>query len=136
MHSAVDQNDESVASVECVGFSETSLKWVATGGLDNNLIVWEISTGSKRAVCPHQDGVVALKWHPSHPFIISGSLDRNARLWDARSGDCLSIFSGHLDLITNISFQKYIVEEQQREVLVTVSDDFTAKIFFLDPSLV
>ncbi len=42
---------EACLSVECVGFSSDDFKWVASGGMDKTLKIWDISSGSCRCVC-------------------------------------------------------------------------------------
>ena len=37
-------------------------------------------------VCRHADGVIALAWHSTRPAVVTASLDRCIRIWDARSG--------------------------------------------------
>jgi WD40 repeat protein len=119
----------------------------------------------------HDAGVVSLRWHVTKPTIVSASLDRCIRLWDARSGAiviscmmddtgyklCAGIklleLTGHTNLVTNFSLRSFAgtdstlpvpptqVETEavstgsrREDVIVTVSDDFTAKVFSLDIS--
>ncbi len=53
----IDENNEMTEemdgdsnSVECVGFSPTELRWVASGGLDKSLKIWDSATGICRFV--------------------------------------------------------------------------------------
>ena len=80
-----DDGEESKVSVECVGFSNDA-KWVASGGMDKTLKIWEATTGVCRAVCDHGDSVVALKWHIKLPVVFTAALDQVIRIWDARTG--------------------------------------------------
>lgn len=65
--------------------------------------MWDTVTGTCRAICPHGDSVVALKWHTSLPIVSTAALDHIVRVWDARSGvmmminipDIFSIFHFH-----------------------------------------
>lgn len=41
---------ETSLSVECVGFSGGDYRWVASGGLDNTLKIWDTVTGMCRQV--------------------------------------------------------------------------------------
>jgi WD40 repeat protein len=81
-------------------------------------------------------------------------LDYKIRLWDARSGllflllcpptiidavgTCVTTFTGHRDLVTNIDFQKVPLSSSGGEgelfvdAIASVSDDGTVKLFFLD----
>ena len=105
---------EEVKAVECVGLAAKDLKyvshcscpdsmhsflvallccvlyrWLASGGADFTMKIWDINTGTCRCVCRHEDSVVALQWHQSLPVVATGCLDFNVRLWDARSGNVL-----------------------------------------------
>lgn len=119
-------------SVECVGFSSKELKWVASGGMDNNLKIWDIVSGTCRVTCPHKGGVVALLWHSSYPSVTTTSLDYNVRIWDARSGSLLVQLTGHVNNVTSLDMM--CCDEQQGgvDIISTVSDDNTAKIFHID----
>jgi ribosome assembly protein SQT1 len=132
---AADLNAEDSLAVECVGFSNSSLRWMATGGMNQEMKVWE-QTGVCRCVCPHEGGVVALEWHPTLPYIITASLDRIVRVWDGRNGALLSQLSGHQDSVTNVtlahlSLDAVIGEENYTtpNAILTVSDDGTSKVF-------
>lgn len=109
-------------SIECVGFSP-SLTWVATGGMDKKLMIWELQSSSLRCTCQHEEGVMRLSWSFSSQHIITASLDGIVRLWDSRSGVCERVFEGHSD-----SIQDMVVTVDQRFIL-TGSDDTTAKVF-------
>lgn len=53
-------------SVEAVGFCATH-PWVATGGTDGALKVWDSVSGNCRHTCSHPAGVTRLEWHPAAP---------------------------------------------------------------------
>ena len=85
----VNQDEEGemgVMSIECVGFCP-SLPWVASGGMDKTLKVWDTVSGTCRCVCSHGGSVVVLRWHPSLPVVTTAALDNFVRLWDARGGE-------------------------------------------------
>ena len=64
-------------SVECVGFSthENSQKWIASGGMDSTLKIWDLTNGTLRGTCKHTSTVTDLKWHKSLPVIFASTLD-------------------------------------------------------------
>lgn len=162
--------DYSLSAVECVGFCPLpEFKWVASGGMDKALKVWDITSGAVRCVCAHEDSVVALKWHYRVPIVATVALDLAIRLWDARSGVCLTVLTGHSRMVTNFDMAalprpvpvgvstsladtshvyadhataEVSMAPAQRapqhytDVIVSVSDDQTAKVFLIDvPSL-
>ena len=137
----IEEEDEMrVLGVECVGVSANNWKYVASGGMDKTLKIWDITTGTCRCVCQHDDSVVALKWHATLPVVVTACLDRVIRIWDARSGACLKELTGHKDIATNLDFrQQPVVTDDNGEkstalgdVIVTVSDDGTAKVFHVN----
>jgi WD40 repeat protein len=103
--------------------------------MDKNLKIWDIVSGACRSVCVHNGSVVALKWHKTLPVICSAALDNIVRIWDARNGSMLLALSGHRDLVTNFEVSTVLFEESngaKKDLIATVSDDGTSKIFLLD----
>ena len=143
---------ETTVSVESVGFCNCSdLKWIASGGMDSTLKVWDLMTGVCRSVGCHDDSVIALKWHQSLPIIVTAALDNILRLWDARNGSLLCRFTGHNNLILNFDMHPFHINTASSntqldvssnsnesgnfsDVIVTVSDDGTAKVFMIHAS--
>jgi angio-associated migratory cell protein len=123
---------EATLSVECVGFYQGGdFKWIASGGMDSYLKVWDMVSGTCRSLCKHNGSVVALRWHASLPIIATASLDQNLRLVDARNGLIIAQLSGHNDSILSLALSPLKQDDQQQysDVIVTVSDDATAKVF-------
>lgn len=56
-------------SVEAVGFCATH-PWVATGGTDGGLKVWDSVSGTCRHTCMHPAAVTRLEWHPAAPVSV------------------------------------------------------------------
>jgi len=123
-----DGEQEETLSVECVGFSNSAFKWAASGGCDSTMKIWDLLGGQCRAICHHDGSVVALRWHVSLPFVATAALDRIVRLWDARSGTLVKEFTGHRDLVLNLSFVPDPFQPGS-DIIVSVSDDGTAKVF-------
>lgn len=143
--------DEEVLSVECVGFA-TGVRWVASGGMDKNLKVWDMDIGTIRCTCAHVSGVVALRWHSSAPIVMTSTLGKTVSVWDARAGIMLAELTGHRQQITSFDSSVFfdtsnsrndasmssteIGEHEQAsremECIVTVSDDRTARVFMID----
>jgi WD40 repeat protein len=133
-----EQENESTFSVECVGFDGAD-KWIASGGMDKCLKIWERSSGACRARCEHGGGVVALQWMGAHPAVCTAALDYIVRVWDARNGSLLLSLTGHNDLITNLSVLPITAAHREQmgradatDAIVTASDDHTSKIFYVD----
>jgi WD40 repeat protein len=50
----------------------------------------------------HTDDVTATEWSPDGSKIVSSSLDKTVRVWDANTGECLQILSGHLAAVNDV----------------------------------
>nr|XP_009614879.1 angio-associated migratory cell protein-like [Nicotiana tomentosiformis] len=109
-------------SIECVGFS-ASAPWASTGGLDNNLIIWDLQHSSPRSICKHADGVTCLLWLGQSTYVATGCVGGKVRIWDSHSGDCVTTFNGHTRAIQSIA------ASSNGEYLVSASIDGTARVF-------
>ncbi|XP_052405526.1 cell division cycle protein 20 homolog isoform X2 [Carassius gibelio] len=72
-------------------------KYLASGGNDNMVYIWPMTTGSEyqaiHSLNEHQGAVKALAWCPWQPNILAsggGTSDRHIRIWNANSGSCIS----------------------------------------------
>eukprot|EP00605_Chrysophyceae_sp_TOSAG23-4_P000917 GSChrysophyteH1.ASY1.ANO1.1015.1 assembled CDS len=122
-------------SVECVGFSthENSQKWIASGGMDSTLKIWDLTNGTLRGTCKHTSTVTDLKWHKSLPVIFASTLDGSICIWDARASLQMVELTGHSAQITNFSLQSAPHPTRgEIEVMVTAADDSTSRVFLLD----
>jgi len=130
------RKEESVLSVECVGMARGSLRWLASGGMDKTLKIWDITTGSCRSVCHHSAGVVSLRWHSSLPVVCTGCLDNNVRLFDARNGSQLAELTGHRDQVTYIDMVSLPSHSGEGahglESIICSSNDSTCRVFHVD----
>ena len=118
-------------SVEAVGFSTSNPNWVATGGVDGVLKIWDLSIGD--GTCRHQcktgmehEGITRLKWHPSLPVVFTSTSRGRIQVWDARSGSLLQTLTGHADSINDLDFQ---FTAAGVAVITTVSDDKSLRVF-------
>jgi ribosome assembly protein SQT1 len=107
--------------------------------MDKTLKVWDTVSGGLRSTCFHGGSVVSLKWHSTMPVICTAALDNSVRLWDARNGALLKEFTGHRDLVTSIDLMSIgrgveatVLLPGATDVIVSVSDDNTAKVFLFD----
>lgn len=129
---------DAVLGVECVGFANGEWKFVASGGMDKTLKVWDTMTGVARCTCVHGGSVVALVWHSSLPLIATAALDNVVRIWDARNGALLQELTGHNDLVTSIDMVPITSENRidgtgdATDMIISVSDDKTARIFLVN----
>ena len=135
-----EERIDAVLGVECVGFANGEWKWVASGGMDKTLKVWDTMTGTLRCSCPHGGSVVALVWHSSLPLVATAALDNVVRIWDARNGALLKELTGHHDLVTSIDMVPITAANRvddssvgdATDAIVSVSDDKTARVFLVN----
>ena len=128
MGKQVQEGGALAASVETVGFCKTH-PWAATGGVDGNLCVWDLSGSAHcRHVCRHaRKGVTKLQWHESQPVVYSTCVDAVLREWDARTGAVLRVFTGHKDMILDLT----VLHVGGETRVVTACDDNKVAIFKL-----
>ena len=59
----IEEELEETFSVECIGFSSHDInqKWIASGGMDTTLKIWDMNNGNLRCSCKHTTTVRRLK---------------------------------------------------------------------------
>lgn len=123
-------------AVECVGFCHSDMPWVASGGMDHQLKVWDLNNGQLRLSCAHSAAVVSLSWHRTMPLVTTASLDHIVRIWDARNGNQVISLTGHSQPVTFVTSSPFLLNNQESqaelESIVSVADDSTARVFVLD----
>lgn len=63
-------------------FSTVNGKWVISGSEDNHLYVWDLNTCQVVGkLTGHTRPVLSCDVHPSEQVIVSGSLDKNIKIW-------------------------------------------------------
>ncbi|XP_060599165.1 uncharacterized protein LOC132752799 isoform X1 [Ruditapes philippinarum] len=111
-------------SVICVIFDHVHL---ASGSLDKTIRVWNIKTGKCLHVFKgHVKGVWCLNFF-THNLLISGSYDGTIRVWNLRTGKCNKTIIAHDGPIWALT--------RHNEILVTVSQDKTAKVWDMNRCL-
>jgi len=138
--------------LQIVTFLSAAMAGVATGSMDQKLIIWDLMHQSSRCICEHdvgrlllpsvctcslfvqsfihssaralmQEGVTSLAWLGSSRYVASGCIDGKVRIWDSLSGDCARVFSGHADVVQSL------IITADGNTMVSASSDGSARVF-------
>eukprot|EP01134_Creolimax_fragrantissima_P002272 CFRG2272T1 len=79
-------------------------KYLATGGLEENVEVWDAHTLTHiKSLNGHRDAVMALVFRRNTHTLFSGSLDRTVKIWDLDEMCYIETLFGHQDGITALA---------------------------------
>ncbi|KHN76755.1 Angio-associated migratory cell protein [Toxocara canis] len=127
---AMDAQETSSNSIECVRFCDANESWLAIGTNSGRLAIYDFTTDTARYICEH-DGrtVVACRFYrdPSDgaPLVLTACLDGVLRVWDARDGQPVATLCGGGDEI----FDAHLWEHSRR--IVTACANGKVRIFAL-----
>mmetsp|Transcript_17463 Transcript_17463/g.25808 ORF Transcript_17463/g.25808 Transcript_17463/m.25808 type:complete len:437 (-) Transcript_17463:197-1507(-) len=107
---------------------EAARDYLASGGRDRSVRLWQISSQSCLHVFQvHENWVRSVLIHPSGNYIISGGDDRSIRVLDIQSQRCLrTLESAHPHFVTSLSMHPTL------PILVSGSVDTTCRCWVLD----
>ena len=78
--------------------------WLASGGRERTLWIWDLTTGRERSVLTgHTDGVMAVAVSPDGSWLASGSWDETVRIWDTATGQQRAVLVGHTGVVTAVA---------------------------------
>lgn len=114
--------------VKCLATPSPQADWVASGGLDRRICLWDLNGAGKKLEIEVGDeeksekgSVYALGVCRS--MIASGGPESIVRLWDPRSGKRVTKFVGHTDNIRDI------LVNETGDTIMTASSDQTVKVW-------
>lgn len=114
--------------VKCLASPSPSANWVASGGLDRKINLWDLnSAGKTLQIAVGEDestakgSVYALA--ATNSMIAGGGPESIVRVWDSRSGKRITKFVGHTDNIRDILIAK------EGDTIMTASSDQTVKVW-------
>jgi len=114
--------------VKCVATPSQSTNWVASGGLDRKIYLWDLAGGGKTMEIDvsgeditEKGSVYALS--VNHSILASGGPESIVRLWDPNTGKRITKFVGHTDNI------RAILVNESGDMVLTASSDQTVKVW-------
>ncbi|XP_017040341.1 angio-associated migratory cell protein [Drosophila ficusphila] len=122
---------QSEHGIECLAFAPASadLKLLACGSLEGQISIWDYSKTALRTTCENpvpNDGVLRIKWLNDNT-ILAATSQGNLNAFDARTGSLKFTLTGHFYHIYEFVYRP------QENLLLTVSEDNTAKVFKVPP---
>ena len=109
-----------------LAFSPNDSKFV-TACDDATLRIFDFAGGVEESTLTgHGWDAKSVDWHPTKGLLVSGSKDHQVKLWDPRTGRCLTTLHGHKNTISRTKF-----EPNKGQLLATCARDQTARIFDL-----
>jgi WD40 repeat protein len=104
-------------------------RYVATSGYDNQLILWDASTGRSEARGVHDHLANQCQFNKRGDLLISASSDYTARIWEVPTMRLKSVCGDHQDDVEMAIF----VDEA--DLAITCSRDYKIRSFGLDGAL-
>lgn len=109
-----------------IAFSPNDAKFI-TACDDATLKIFDFAGGTEESILTgHNWDAKSVDWHPTKGLIVSGSKDHQVKLWDPRTGRCLTTLHGHKNTISKTAF-----EPIRGQLLATCARDQTARVFDL-----
>jgi WD repeat-containing protein 48 len=114
--------------VKCLATPSSNADWVASGGLDRRICLWDLSGAGKKLEIEVGDEETSEKGSVyalsvSRSMLASGGPESIVRLWDPKSGKRVTKFVGHTDNIRDILIN------ETGDIIMTASSDQTVKVW-------
>ncbi len=131
-HSGLQEEPATVGQhadyVKCVASPGQQADWVASGGLDRRIYLWDLNGGGKTLEIDvsgeemtEKGSVYALS--ANHSILASGGPESTVRLWDPKTGKNITKFVGHTDNV------RAILVNDAGDIIMTASSDQTVKVW-------
>lgn len=78
---------------------------LAGAGYQNKVKVWNLATEERTATMSgHTGGILGIDFHPTQPWIVTGSLDQTARVWNYETQQEIQKFTDQLVQVKDVQF--------------------------------
>uniref|UniRef100_A0A4W4FP27 Dynein assembly factor with WD repeat domains 1 n=1 Tax=Electrophorus electricus TaxID=8005 RepID=A0A4W4FP27_ELEEL len=82
--------------------------------------------GREHTLIGHRGEISSVQFNWDCSLIVTASMDKNCKVWDAESGQCLSTLTGHDDEVLDVCFN------YTGQLIATASADGTSRVFNAD----
>lgn len=106
----------------CVAFSPDGTKFVV-GNNNKFSSIYDLNGKEISKLIGHQGYILAIAYAPNGKTILTGSVDKTAKLWDAASGNLLKNFEGHTGMVSAIAVSP------DGKYMITSSKDGSVKLW-------
>ena len=114
--------------VKCLSSPGPSSSWVASGGLDHKICLWDLNGAGKRLQIDVGEGERSAKGSVyalsvGEGILASGGPESIVRVWDPRTAKRVTSFVGHTDNVRDVLINEY------GDTIITASSDQTVKVW-------
>ncbi len=103
-------------------------RYIASGGYDTTVQVWEVATGKSVSTCTgHNKGVHSVSWSPDGNYIASGGYDKTVHVREVAEDIGSSHYTGHKEGVRSVSWSP------DGRYIASGSEDHTVQIWKVLP---
>ena len=105
-------------------------QWLASGGEDQQVRVWNVSTNECIHVLPHGGAVTAVVFAPNGDWVVSVGTHETAKLWDVSNlSQTTNNDSNPRELVGHSGPVNDVAVDHRQQLIATVSDDHTLRLW-------